>query len=156
LQKFIRVSISNQWPDDVKVIQLPNYLTGTAELWYVTWLDNRNKAAAATAAGVTAVGWDELTKALQKAFKNVAHQEVAEHKLLSRKQKIGESAEDYVYSMLDLIQDFDPCISETSKVRRIIKGLKPLHLENINPMQISTIKDVLDAIRKVAETEFFD
>jgi len=135
----------------MKALQFPNYLSGTAELWYNSWVDA--KKAAAGAAGYTAT-WKDQSQAIQQAFRNVAHQEVAEDKLLARRQKIGESAEDYVYSMLDLINDFDPHMSETTKVRRIIKGLRPTYLEKINPMVLGTVNDVLVAIRKVAETQY--
>jgi len=56
--------------------------------------------------------------------------------------------------MLDLINDYDPSMSESSKVRKIIKGLKPMYLEKINPMTLTTVADVLEAIRKIAETQF--
>jgi len=151
LKKFAYAALSNAWDDPMKALQFPNYLLGTADLWYNSWIDA--KKAAAGAAGYTAT-WKDQNQAIQQAFRNVAHQEVAEDKLLARKQKIGESAEDYVYSMLDLMNDFDPHMSDTAKVRRIIKGLRPTYLDKINPMILGTVNDVLVAIRKVAETQY--
>jgi len=152
LKKFESVAVSNHWDDDTKALQFRNYLTGTAELWYNNWYESQKALVAAGAPLV--IKWSQQSTALQTAFRNVAHTEVAEEKLLARKQKLGESAEDYVYSMLDLISDFDPTMNEASKVRRIIKGLRPVYLEKINPMTITKVEDVLNAIRKVAETQY--
>jgi len=88
LQKFLRVSNSNNWDDDTKASQLPNYLTGTAVLWYMSWLKTRSLTAGSSSPNP--VTWAELIKELQTAFKNVAHKEVAEDKLLARVQKTGE------------------------------------------------------------------
>jgi hypothetical protein len=158
LQKFDMVSISNNWTDDIKALQLPNYLVGTAEKWFLNWKKERKASYVPPTATPTAPQppptWVELTTALQLAFKNVGSKDIAEQKLLSRKQKTGESAEDYLYSKLDLINDYDDKMPMTSKIRYIIKGLRPSYLEKINFICPTTIHEVLDSIRRISESSY--
>jgi len=162
LKNFNIAATSNNWNDDYKAVQLPNYLEGTANLWYINWIRERTstQAAAARIAGTvpipppTPVKWDELTDALQLAFRTLASKDVAEERLLARRQKIGETAEDYIYSMLDLLHDYDENMDEATKVRYIIKGLQDQYLEKINPLSLTTVDQVLKVIRKIKETQF--
>jgi hypothetical protein len=158
LQKFELVSISNHWTDDIKVIQLPNYLVGTAEKWFLNWKRERKASYVPPASAPTApqppITWAELTAALQLAFKNVGSKDIAEQKLLARKQKAGETAEDYLYSKLDLINDYDEFMPVASKIRYIVKGLRPSYLEKINFIGPTTIAEVLDGIRRISESSY--
>jgi len=156
LQNFELAAVSNLWTDDLRLTGLPNYLTDTALLWYHGYVKDRNAAATALAgAPCTAkITWDELRTDLQKGFRTVASKEVAEEKLQARKQKVGESPEDYVYSKLDLLHDFEHSMPLDQKIRHIIKGLRPSYLERIHVMNPQTIEEVIIAIRKIAETQF--
>jgi len=150
LQNFDLAAVSNNWDDIIKMHQIPNYLLGTASLWYKFWRRDR----LVSTPGVGRPTWPEFVKALQKAFRSVASKDVAEEKLFNRKQRIGESPEDYFYSMLDLIYDYDPSMSVPTQIRFIVKGLRPVYLEKINPMKPTTIEKVLECIRSIAETQY--
>jgi len=156
LQNFELAAHSNLWADDLKLRALPNYLSDTALLWYHSYVKDRNSAATVLAgAPCTAkITWAELTSELQKAFRTVASKEVAEEKLYARKQLIGESPEDYVYSKLDLINDYEPNMAEDQKIRHIIKGLRASYLEKIHIQAPKTVEEVITAIRKIAETQY--
>jgi hypothetical protein len=158
LQQFDLAASSNLWNDAYKTSQLPNYLANTAQKWFLHWKRERAAAqATAHAAGgpaPTPISWTELTTAFQLAFRNVASKDVAEEKLLARRHKIGETPEDYIYSMLELIHNYDNSMDEATKVRYIIKGLRPSFLKEINPLGLTTVTDVLQKIRKIAETQY--
>jgi len=156
LQNFQLAAISNVWTDDLKIKAIPNYLTDTALNWYHSYVRDRN-AAATLAAGAPAtakITWTEFVDDIQKAFKTVASKEVAEQKLNDRKQQIGEGPEDYVYSMLDLLNDFNSDMQDESRIRYIIKGLRASYLEKIHFLAPKTIPDLIAAIRRIAETQF--
>lgn len=157
LQKFELAARANCWTDTHKALALPNYLTDTANLWFIGYKKFRDDEATQQAGGASTqaiITWGELTKALQLAFKTVASKEVAEEKLYSRKQQVGESPEDYVYSKLDLINDYDPSMSEESKVRHLIKGLRPSYLEKVYITNPQTVEDVMKTVRRIAESQF--
>jgi hypothetical protein len=57
----------------------------------------------------------------------VANADIAEQKLHDKKQSLGESVEDYIYSFEDLCNDFDP------RVKKIIRAFLPHYLKKMNP-----------------------
>lgn len=145
----------------------PLCLLGSAYQWWHFFIATRKKEeqlynearaaqAAATAAHTAAGGsgaapvihvppappalsWDIISSALQTAFKSVANKEVAEA---------------FVYGMIDLINDYDPDMPEIEKVRMMIRKMRPTFIEKINPCTPQTINALLEAIRKIAETQY--
>jgi hypothetical protein len=157
LQQFEVAALSNAWTPEIKVQQMPSYLTGSSSLWYLNWRKDRTEKHTTIPNQTNPepdVTWTELTTALQQAFKTVANVDIAESKLQDRKMTIGESVEDYIYSFVDLCNDFDPKMSESLKVKKIIRGLLPNYLKKIAPQIINTVDELLFAARKVADTYY--
>ncbi|OXA40959.1 Retrovirus-related Pol polyprotein from transposon opus [Folsomia candida] len=61
----------------------------------------------------------------------------------------------YVYSMIDLLHDFDEKLTTETQIRYIIRGLRPSYLEKINLLNPTTIDQILTAIWKISDTQFF-
>ena len=117
--QFERAAQCNNWDDDAKKRYLPVYLEGTAQLWFQDWSREHN---------IASTTWASFVDTFKYAFLSVAKVDVAERKLYSRKQKLGESAEDYLYEMLDLCHAVDEKMPEAKIVRYIVKGLIPTFL----------------------------
>ena len=145
LIQFERVATCNNWDEDNKKKYFPVYLEGTANLWFQDY-SRKNNIATTT--------WLAITTAFRAAFMSVAKIEVAERRLSQRKQTIGESAEDYLYDMLDLCHAVDDTMQEAKVVRYIIKGLRPTFLEKVNLADPKTISELLEVIRKIHETKY--
>ncbi|OXA38364.1 Retrovirus-related Pol polyprotein from transposon opus [Folsomia candida] len=157
LQRFELAAQANSWDETIKTAQLQNYLADTALLWLHKYLKEQNAQATAAASGtptIAKIKWKDITEALQKAFRTVASKEVAEDKMLARKQRSGESPEDYVYAKIDLISDYESDMDETTQVRHIVRGLKPLYFEKIYPQNLKTVEEVLNQIRRISDTQF--
>ncbi|OXA44807.1 ATP-dependent RNA helicase glh-4 [Folsomia candida] len=157
LQRFELAAQANSWDETIKTAQLQNYLADTALLWLHKYLKEQNAQATATAGGtptIAKIKWKDITEALQKAFRTVASKEVAEDKMLARKQRSGESPEDYVYAKIDLMSDYESDMDETTQVRHIVRGLKPLYFEKIYPQNLKTVEEVLNQIRRISDTQF--
>ncbi|OXA45127.1 Retrovirus-related Pol polyprotein from transposon opus [Folsomia candida] len=157
LQRFELAAQANSWDETIKTAQLQNYLADTALLWLHKYLKEQNAQATAAASGtptIAKIKWKDITEALQKAFRTVASKEVAEDKMLARKQRSGESPEDYVHAKIDLISDFESDMDETTQVRHIVRGLKPLYFEKIYPQNLKTVEEVLNQICRISDTQF--
>ncbi|CAL8077639.1 unnamed protein product [Orchesella dallaii] len=147
LKQYERAAACNHWDEATKLLYFPVYLDGTATLWY----ENFEKKLKDN--GVE-LSWLIIPDAFKKGFTTIARADVAERKLHVRKQHVGESAEDYVYEIVDLCRKVDNNMPEDRIVRTTIKGLRPAFLDRINLMQPNTINEVLECIRKVQETKF--
>jgi len=145
LIQFERAAICNNWNDNCKERYLPVYLEGTANTWFQNWSRNNN---------IATITWAGFKPIFTKAFLSTAKVEVAERKLNTRKQRIGESAEDYLYEMVDLCYAVDELMPEAKVVRHIIKGLRPTFLEKVNMHDPKTIAEALELIRKIHETRY--
>jgi len=140
---FERAAKCNLWNDDTKLAYFPVYLEGTAALWFKSYSKHPN---------FPNKTWNEVSTAFKDAFTSTSRVEIAELKLLARKQRVGESAEDYIYEMIDLCENAEPGMAESKKIRFIIKGMRPTFLEKINFLDPKTLEELLAYVRKMYET----
>jgi len=158
LQQFEVVANSNGWTSEIKVQQLPSYLTSSASLWYLNWRKERSekhKNGPKPEETEPTVTWSELTIALQEAFQTVANKRTAEKKLQERKQQLGEKVDQFIYTYMDLCNDYDPNMSEEDKVDKIIRALLPTYLKKLHPMGIKTVAELVQKSRKISESKVY-
>jgi hypothetical protein len=143
LDQFIRVAECNGWGDQLKVLYFPHFLGGTARTWYYTWETDR----------VGPVTWIDLKAAFRSAFKSIGGGRFAEQRLRERTQRINESPEDFVYSIVDLCNATDPNMLEGKKVSILLEKMSPEYMKVVNQTHPETIDDVLKEMRTLAESE---
>ena len=154
IEQFVHASESNFWNKEIMTKQFVNFLSGTPQRWYKTFIAKRIRDSVEEGNDEPAtLTWDELKSGFLNAFVSVARDVVDEFKLDTRKQKPNETIEDYVYSILALCDRVDSDMSDERRVRKLLKGLLPSYLDKALPMNPETPEELLKILRSVAETK---
>ena len=112
ITSFERVATINRWNDQAKCVILPGYLTKTAESWY--------KSVSTIIKGE----WILLRNELVQTFQKIQHHQDAYQMVEDRIQEKKETIEKYAQEFVALINQADPSMEETTKVRMFARGLK--------------------------------
>jgi hypothetical protein len=114
LETFDKYSAGVGWDDAKKIGFLPLFLGSVAKQWHKNYCSNNPS---------DSKKYPETRKALLDAFSRDGKDKMkAKAKLRNRKQGDTESVDAYVYSCLELIDRIDTAMSETEKVKKIIRG----------------------------------
>lgn len=152
LLRFERACTVNRWPQQIWLPYLIVSLEGAAEHFYNSYAERRRLEAAARGIQLVDPTYQEFTTALQQAFSSFTNPNQLLHKVETRKQQVGETAEQYHFAMMGLLSDYNDRLSDAEKVRYIIKNLRPSYLKQINVQNPRTPDELLELIRKVDET----
>ncbi|XP_075746939.1 uncharacterized protein LOC142804172 [Rhipicephalus microplus] len=107
---YERVSVPNKWDEDGKLTNLVFYLAGVASLWY-----NNHASGFAT--------WSDFKTAIFVFGRPAVRKLQAEQRLRERAQEAGESFTSYIEDVLDLCNKSNHTMSESDKIRNIMKGI---------------------------------
>lgn len=146
IESFEQAASSNNWTQDICVIQFPNYLIRTAAKWWRAYKNATRRAAA------TAPTWKEIQDAFLSAFASSGIL-AAELRLDTRKQFFEENPEQYVFDIISLCDKVDAGMSNERRVRFLLRNMDEFYLSRIMPLDPKTPQDVLVHMRRVAEIE---
>lgn len=112
LSVYERVSAHNKWDDADKLSYANFYLTGVASVWY----HNHESDFRA---------WSDFKARITQVFGRPAVRKLrAEERLRSRSQQPGENFTKYIEDVVDLCKRVDPSMTESDKIRHIMKGIE--------------------------------
>lgn len=112
LTTYERVSAHNKWDESAKLSHVLFYLAGVASLWY-----SNHEADLPT--------WSAFKTSLGNVFGRPAVRKLrAEQRLRERAQQPGESFTSYIEDILDLCKRVDARMSETDRIRNVLKGIE--------------------------------
>lgn len=149
LDLFEEAALCNRWTPDVCALQFPNYLYQTAGKWWRAFKNDRIRAAAGAA--VVPPTWTQIKTAFQSAFASVGDLVNAELKLDSRKQRMDESVEQYIYEILHLCDTVDPNMSEERRVRFLLRNMREWYLTKVMPLNPTSVDEIHTHMRRLAE-----
>ncbi|KAK8757326.1 hypothetical protein V5799_005042 [Amblyomma americanum] len=112
LASYERVSAYNKWDGTVKLTNVIFYLSDVANLWF------RNHEA-------DILSWAALKTSLTEVFGRPAARKLcAEQRLRSWAQHTGENLNSYIEDVVDLCKRVNPSMSDTNKIKHIMKGIE--------------------------------
>ncbi|KAK8775852.1 hypothetical protein V5799_030802 [Amblyomma americanum] len=111
LASYDRVAAFNLWDEDRKLRNVYFALEDSAK----TWFENHESAIPT---------WQDFRRQLLDTFGSNERKERAEVALQSRAQRPNESVAMFVEDMTRLFNRADPTMSETKKVRHLMRGVK--------------------------------
>lgn len=144
LTQFERASKANGWDANRKLVIIPCYLEGAALRWY-------ENAESRLGAQLT---WDQVKEGLKSTFQSIAYDEQIEFKLRMRMQRDEETVESYVQDVLYLCAKVDPNMPERSKIKYVLRGLKPSLIEKVMPMNNESLEDLMTNLRTVQTARY--
>lgn len=144
LTQFERVSRANGWDANKKKVILPCYLEGAALKWLENLEDSRGNE----------LTWDEIVTGMKETFQGIAWDEQLEFKLRMRMQEENEAVEAYMQDVLNLCVKVDRDMQDSTKIKHILRGLKPSLLEKVMVMDNTTIADLHRNIRKLETARY--
>ena len=144
LESFERACDANRIQEERRVILVASYLKGTALTWY-----NRNPLAYWNSQTYATLSFVPLFK---MEFCSPFRLSQWKHQLRNRKQKPGETIEEYVAAIAELWKRIDPQNrrTELDRIHEFIEGLRP---EFIVPVQSAMPSFVDEAIEKARAVE---
>lgn len=151
LDLFEEACSCNNWGDPLKALQFPNYLSHCAGQWWRAFKNARTRAAVLAGTPLLPPTWTEIKTAFLAAFASVGDLVNAELKLDSRKQRVDETPEQYIFDIISLCDRVDPNMSEDRRVRFVLRNLREFYLTKIMPMNPSTVEEVLTHMRRISE-----
>ena len=134
LRHFETVARASDWDGGRKCKYLPCFLRGAARSWYENFITYTTEAD---------LTWEILSAALLSNFNSQSFKELAIAKLGMRFQGDTEAFESYFYDVLNFCTTIDPVMNEESKVRYILRGMRPTLVEKIYPLGCKTTAEVL-------------
>lgn len=146
LTQFERVARANGWDDTKKKVILPCYLDGAALKWFENVEGTQGDGAEVT--------WAQIKEGMRETFQGIAWEEQVEYRLRMRMQEEAEPVEAYVQDVLNLCQKVNAHMDERSKIKYVLRGLKPSLLEKVMVMTNDTLANVMLNIRKVETARF--
>jgi hypothetical protein len=157
--RFLRIfeyamTVDN-WHKDDWLKYLIQCLDGAADQFSYWWLDDQKKIRAA-AANKDPITFDDLSLALQQAFKSHSDKDKAhlEEKCRLRKQMLNETPEAYTFALLALLRDFNPDMAMLEKIRWLIKNSQPNFIKAIKLQKPQMVDDLLMLMRRVEHTRY--
>ncbi|GBC05778.1 hypothetical protein RclHR1_06420001, partial [Rhizophagus clarus] len=141
LEAFERACDANKVPENRKVILVASYLKGTALTWY-------NRA--------NIQNWNNplyrpisFVHAFTDYFCNPFKLNQWKHQLRNRKQKPGETIEDYIAAIEELWKRVDPQgrRTELDKIHEFIEGLRPEFIVPVQSAMPETAEEAMDRAR---------
>lgn len=111
LDQFERVATFNEWDDVRKLRHVYYSLEDSARTWY----ENHERSM---------TSWQEFRRKLLQTYGSSERKEKAEVALQSRAQKPNESVTMFVEEMSRLFRRADPAMSDETKVRHLMRGVK--------------------------------
>jgi hypothetical protein len=144
LEAFERACIANRVPEERQIFLVASYLKGTALTWY-----NRQ----------VIQHWNSITNPntsfvtlFRNQFCNSFRLSQWKHQLRNRKQKPGETVEEYIAAIEELWKRVDPVgvRTELDRIHEFIEGLRP---EFVVPVQSAMPQDVEEAMDKARALE---
>ncbi|CAF4927498.1 unnamed protein product [Rotaria sp. Silwood1] len=127
-----------QIPDSHKLDLIPYSLRGEARRWY------KNTKA-------TLTSWPVFVKELKEAFLSPFHEELAFKKLESYTQGINQPVRSFYNEVLKLCAETDPEMSESMKLRHLLKKTKPTLQYEIRKKKPTTTKQFLEYAKESEE-----
>ncbi|CAF3374112.1 unnamed protein product [Rotaria sp. Silwood2] len=127
-----------QIPDSHKLDLIPYSLRGEARRWY------KNTKA-------TLTSWPIFVKELKEAFLSPFHEELAFKKLESYTQGINQPVRSFYNEVLKLCTETDPEMSESMKLRHLLKKTKPTLQYEIRKKKPTTTKQFLEYAKESEE-----
>src|SRR6185295_3330459 len=135
VHKFSQAAVTNGWDNAAKLLQLPNYLDGSAFRWYQMQEDNVKQ------------NYDTLTQALIAYYKTDS--KIIKNQFYQRKQYAGESLDHYYRDMVDLVQQLGVPVDEDLKVRTFVGGLYDAEVcQKVLDADPSTMKAAFEKARQ--------
>lgn len=141
LAAYERVSKFNAWDDSSKLNNVAFYLTELAKTWFVnheteigSWTVFRSRA-------VDLFGRPALRKS------------DAERKLSQRTQLADETFTSYIEDIISLCNRADPTMSESAKIKHILKGIAPDAFHMLVLRAPSTVQDVVAACQQLQDAK---
>lgn len=144
LAQFERASKANGWDANKKLVIIPCYLEGAALRWY-------ENAESRLGAELT---WDQVKGGLTSTFQSIAYDEQLEFKLRMRMQRDEETVESYVQDVLYLCAKVDPLMTERSKIKYVLRGLKPSMIEKVMPMNNESLETLMKNLRTIQTARY--
>ena len=144
LEAFERACVANKVPEQRKIVLVASYLRGTALTWY-----NRQVIQVWNSAIHRTTSFVHLFK---DQFCNPFKISQWKHQLRNRKQKAGETIEEYTSAMEELWKRIDPQNART-ELDRIHEYIEGLHPEFIVPVQSAMPGTVEEVITRAAALE---
>lgn len=131
LSSFERVSVNNRWDENDKLGRVHFYLRGVAELWL-----NNHEA--------ELTDWATFKTTFADVFGRPTVRKLrAEQRLRDRAQLSGEGFTSYIEDVVGLCRRFDPDMSETAKVKHIMKGIEDDAFHMLVAKDPQTVSEVI-------------
>lgn len=131
LKEYDRVSKYNKWDDMFCLANVYFFLDGTARQWYE---NNEDQIPS----------WNDFKSELTKTFGDSKQTKIrAGEELKVRVQKLGESTQSYIQSVLRLCQEVNPDMPEEEKISHFMKGISEDIYQFILTKQPATTKDFI-------------
>lgn len=131
LSSYERVSAYNKWNDPTKLHNVFYALDKLARRWYAN-----NESDIST--------WSAFRTRFVAAFGRPAVRQLhAEQQLRVRGQQAGETFTSYIEDVVDLCKRVDPSMTETDKVRHVLKGVDDDAFQMLLSKDPQTIADVV-------------
>jgi len=147
LEEFSEQLQGNNFPRSEWVRLLIPHLDGAAKRFYHDWIKKRN--AQYEGRFVPPITWEEASMAIQSGFQSHHNLAVLEQKCRRRKQTAEEIPEVYVYDLVTLLDDFDPNMSEATKVNWLTKNARPSYISNLTLADPKTVSEFLQTLRQI-------
>ena len=147
LEAFERACNANRVPENRRIILVSSYLKGTALTWYNrqtihSWCNNHYTA-------------NSFIHLFKNYFCNPFKLNQWKHQLRNRKQKPGETVEEYIAAMEELWKRIDPTGIRTDmdKIHEFIEGLRPEFIVPVQSAMPDTVEEAMEKARAL-ETAF--
>uniref|UniRef100_A0A6G5AB46 Putative vesicle coat complex copii subunit sec31 n=1 Tax=Rhipicephalus microplus TaxID=6941 RepID=A0A6G5AB46_RHIMP len=143
LAMYERVSVPNHWDEAGKLGNLVFYLAGVAGMWY-----NNHASDFAT--------WSDFKTAITNVFGRPAVRKLqAEQRLRERAQQAGESFTSYIEDVLDLCKKSNDSMSESDKIRNVMKGIADDAFTMLLAKNPGTVAEVITLCQSYEELRRF-
>lgn len=141
LDDFERVSSANRWDDTYNLTHVSFYLTGVAKTWFFNHL-------------IDIPDWATFKEQLRQVFGTPAvRSALAKKTLEARKQHLGESYTSYIEDVLALCRRVNPSMSESDRVRHILKGITTVAFNALAIKNPATVAEVVTTCQRLDELE---
>lgn len=139
LSTFERVSALNKWTDVDKLTRVSFYLAGVASLWF-----KNHEGDVRT--------WPLFKTSITAVFDRPAVRKLrAEQRLRTRAQETGETFTSYIEDVVDLCRRVNAAMTETDKIKHIMKGIDDDAFQMLLAKNPITVNDVISLCQSYDE-----